>query len=217
MRLRKIPGIEKKLESYSNLVVNNPPLFKNNWQNYFSNSYPIHLELGMGRGKFITALAAKYPQINFIGMEYKPELIYKAVQRTSNCLRNVVFLLWDVNNILAVVAHREVSRIYLNFSDPWPKKRHAKRRLTHRGFLEKYKQVLVPGGDIHLKTDNRDFFQFSLNELADCGFFLKNISLDLHSDNFSENITTEYEERFLASTPIYRCEAVYLLDNNLPK
>ncbi|MDD2496540.1 MAG: tRNA (guanosine(46)-N7)-methyltransferase TrmB [Desulfitobacteriaceae bacterium] len=209
MRLRKIPGIEKKLESYPNIVILNPSLYKNNWHNYFGNSHPIHLELGMGRGKFITALAAKYPDINFIGMEYKPELILKAVQRMTISRRNAVFLLGNANNIPDIVAPREISRIYLNFSDPWPKKRHAKRRLTSRGFLERYKQILAPGAEIHLKTDNRDFFQFSLNEFANCGFYLKNISLDLHKDNFLENITTEYEERFLESTPIFRCVAVH--------
>lgn len=210
MRLRRISGTKEALAGYPDLVILEPSLYFGRWNKYFDNDNAIHLELGMGKGKFLNIMANKNPHANFLGVEFREEMVHKAVGRVEGNPKNIGFLWSNVENIREYFAPGEISRIYLNFSDPWPKKRHEKRRLTHGNFLKQYQVVLSPGGEIYFKTDNKEFFEFSLNEFANFGFFLKNITLDLHRSQFKGNIMTEYEERYSSFTPIYRCEASLL-------
>lgn len=214
MRLRRIPGTKEALAEYPDLVIMDPSRNYGKWHNYFANNNAIYLELGMGKGQFIKAMANRNLQINFLGMEFREEIVHRAVGKVDEGIKNVAFIWANVENISEYFAPGEIARIYLNFSDPWPKKRHEKRRLTHNNFLKKYKAILAPGGEIHFKTDNKELFEFSLNEFADNGFFLKNITLDLHHSQFAQgNIMTEYEERYSSYMPIYRCEAVSSRDD----
>lgn len=210
MRLRKKPGIKNKLEELQEIVIRNPEVYKGQWHTVFGNTHPLHVELGTGKGTFITNLAGISPDINYLGVERVPDILYIAAKKAMvRPLPNLRLLNIDVENLPFIFEDGEVDRIYLNFSDPWPKKRHSKRRLTHRRFLEIYKKVLKKEGEIHLKTDNQGFFEFSLNEFSEMGFRLRNITFDLHKSGFSGNIMTEYEERFVnLGQPIYRCEAI---------
>lgn len=212
MRLRKKPGVINKLEEMKELVVPDPQVHKGKWHAVFGNTNTLHLELGTGKGTFITTLAGMNPELNYLGVEKVPDILFIAAQKAiAQGLPNLRFLHMDVENLIYIFEDGEVDRIYLNFSDPWPKKRHSKRRLTHRRFLELYKKVLKKPGEIHLKTDNQGFFEFSLNEFAEMGFRLRNITFDLHNSGFSGNIMTEYEEKFRQlGQPIYRCEALVL-------
>lgn len=212
MRLRNIPGAEQALLQYPTFVPD-PASYKGRWHERFQNSNPIHVEIGCGKGRFITTLAEKYPEINFIALELKAEVIYRAAQRTEQRLiPNLAFVQYNAALITDLFTEQEISRLYLNFSDPWPKKRHYKRRLTYSGFLQIYKQVLKPLGEIHLKTDNENLFEFSLNQFSNERFQLRNITFDLHQSALAEeNVMTEYEERFSArGQRIYRTEAIYL-------
>ncbi|WP_089609816.1 tRNA (guanosine(46)-N7)-methyltransferase TrmB [Dehalobacterium formicoaceticum] len=213
MRLRRIPGTKEALTRYPDLVVFEPARYYGCWKTYFGQEHPIYLELGMGKGKFISTMAGENPQINFIGMEFREEMVYKAIGKAGESRSNMRFLWAEADDVEEYFAPGEIQRIYLNFSDPWPKKRHGKRRLTHQKFLKKYKHILSPGGEIHFKTDNQELFEFSLNEFAGEGFFLKNITFDLHRSQYPGNITTEYEERYRQERPIYRCEAA-LIDHS---
>ncbi len=210
MRRRKKPGAKEKLLCYHQYVCMEPKKFKGRWHQYFGNNREIHVELGIGRGQFITRLAQKNPEIGYIGVEIKEEILLKAVEKAvENQLDNIVFVWYDINNIEDVFDVGEFNRFYINFCDPWPKKRWAKRRLTHRRFLEKYKSFLKEHGELYFKTDNERLFEFSLNELSDCDFKLKNIVFDLHRFSSNENITTEYEDKFTAmDMKIFRCEAI---------
>lgn len=210
MRLRRIPGTKEALTHYEDLVIMDPESNKGRWREFFGNDHPIHVELGMGKGQFISTLAAQHPEINYIGMEFREEMVHIAAKKMGNHRGNVALLWFNVDNILEIFNPGELSRIYLNFSDPWPKKRHGKRRLTYRNYLAKYKKLFDNAGEIHFKTDNKDLFEFSLNEFGDSGFFLKNITLDLHNSEFKGNVLTEYEKKFSQKgMPIYRCEAIY--------
>jgi tRNA (guanine-N7-)-methyltransferase len=193
--------------------VQDPARFKGRWHERFQNGNPIHVEIGCGKGRFITTLAERHPEINFIAVELKAEVIYRAVQRTEQrAIPNLAFVQYNAAQLTDLFAEQEISRIYLNFSDPWPKKRHYKRRLTYSAFLRTYKQVLKPHGEIHMKTDNEKLFEFSLNQFANERFLLRNITFDLHQSEFAaENVMTEYEERFSArGQRIYRAEAIHL-------
>ena len=162
----------------------------------------------MGKGRFITEMSRKYPDINFIGIDMYDELIRKAAEKSD--APNLAFALVNIEKIEQVFADHEISRIYLNFSDPWPKARHARRRLTHTGFLVKYIQFLKDQGQLHLKTDSRSLFEFSLNAFADMNLKMRRISLDLHVEGTPENhVFTEYEQKFVEQgMPIYRCEVL---------
>jgi tRNA (guanine-N7-)-methyltransferase len=211
MRRRKKKGADEKLLSYINYIIKDDATnLKGKWNNMFQNNNPIHLELGTGRGKFVTTLAKLNPNINYIGIEMKEEVLLKAVEKAyENELNNIKFIWGDVNLILEYFDEKEISSIYINFCDPWPKKRWDKRRLTHRGFLDKYKMILDESGKINFKTDNEKLFEFSLNEFAESDLSLRNITLDLANSEFEENITTEYEEKFmLQGMKIYRCEGI---------
>lgn len=182
------------------------------WTEVFGRTAPLHVELGTGRGRFICELAAGNAEINYIGIEVQKDVIYYAAQKAfERNLPNVRLLLYNVNEIGDIFAEGEVSRLYINFCDPWPKNRHAKRRLTHHRFLEMYRRILVPGGELFFKTDNEQLFEFSLNEFAAAGLGLRNITFDLHNSGFSGNIMTEYEARFCArGMKIFRCEARFI-------
>lgn len=196
--------------SYTSLIVESPEEHKNSWERVFQNINPIHLEIGTGRGNFITTLASQNPNINYIALEQKQEVLVQAMRKANNLeLTNIKFILGDANHLFNFFGTGELSRIYLNFSDPWPKKRHAKRRLTHRRFLDMYKQMLKEASEIHLKTDNELLFEFSLNEVLEQKFILKNISLNLYRDeeNIAKYVQTEYETLFMEKgKPIYRVE-----------
>ena len=210
MRRRRKKGSDEKLLSFTDYVIKDyVENLKGKWNAKFKNNNPIYVEFGTGRGKFITTHAKSNPDINYIAMEIKEEVLLKAVEKAHEAnLNNILFVWGNVNNILDYFEEKEISRVYVNFCDPWPKKRWAKRRLTHSSFLEKYDTILKDNGELHFKTDNRDLFEFSLNEIAASDWILKNISLDLAKNTEIENITTEYEDKFMSQgMQIYRCEA----------
>ncbi|AZR72118.1 tRNA (guanosine(46)-N7)-methyltransferase TrmB [Anoxybacter fermentans] len=214
MRIRNKPWAEDELRKNPRVIFG-PETKKNisgHWQEFFGNSNPIHLEIGTGKGHFIIEIAEQHPEINFIGFEKVEEvLIYPARYAVEYDKKNMAFIYGDAQFITNYFAPGEVERIYLNFSDPWPKKRHHKRRLTHPRFLNLYKEVLKVGGEIHFKTDNRDFFEFSLEKLSGNGFLLKNITFDLHNSEYAEkNIMTRYEKKWVEmGKAIYRLEAIW--------
>ncbi|WP_310228714.1 tRNA (guanosine(46)-N7)-methyltransferase TrmB [Brevibacillus nitrificans] len=209
MRLRNIPGAESALREYPTFV-DNPVSFKGRWNERFGNNNPIHVEIGCGKGRFINTLAERHPDVNFIAVELKAEVVLRAVQRTEyREIPNLAFVQFNAAVLTDLFADQELSRLYLNFSDPWPKTRHAKRRLTYASFLQTYRQVLKPDGEIHMKTDNEKLFEFSLNQFALERFQMRNITFDLHQSKLAEdNVMTEYEQRFSSrGQRIYRVEA----------
>lgn len=211
MRLRNIPGAEEALREYPTFV-DNPAGMKGRWKERFGNDHPIHIEIGCGKGRFINTLAERHPDINFIAIELKAEVVLRAAQRTEKReIPNLAFVQYNAALLPDLFGAEEVSRIYLNFSDPWPKTRHAKRRLTYASFLNTYKQVLKKNGEIHLKTDNEKLFEFTLNQFSNERFQLRNITFDLHQSALAEeNVMTEYEERFSSrGQRIYRTEAIF--------
>ncbi|MNW53351.1 tRNA (guanine-N(7)-)-methyltransferase [compost metagenome] len=217
MRLRGRKGIRENLEAQQDLVVLDPREYKGRWSEVFGNDHPIHVELGMGKGKFISGMSVKNPESNFVGMDMYDELIRRASEKVRNIWQeqesepaSVRLALGNIESIEEFFAPGEIQRIYLNFSDPWPKKKHGRRRLTHPRFLEKYGVLLNPEGEIHFKTDSRELFEFSLNSFAACGLQMRNISLNLHGDSINEeHVMTEYETKFVGQgMPIYRCEVV---------
>lgn len=210
MRRRKIKGSDQKLISYDNYVITSAGDHKGRWRELFGNNHPLHLEIGMGRGSFLKKFAEKIPEINYIGIETKEEVMLYGVKESAEAaLPNIKFIWQNADDLTDFFSPGEIDRIYLNFSDPWPKKRHAKRRLTHSDFLERYSHVLKEGGELHFKTDHEELFEFSLNSLADAGWKLKNISLDLYKNLPEDNIPTDYETKFVEQgLKIYRLEAV---------
>ena len=206
MRLRNVKNKDKILNS-SSFLVKNPKEYCGKWSSYFQNPNPIYIEIGMGKGKFIREHALKYPNINFIGIEKYDSVVAKCLPKISNHLKNLAIIRMDALEIEKVFCH-EVSRIYLNFSDPWPKKRHHLRRLSSKVFLEKYESIFVSDSDIWMRTDNADLFCYSLMSFSEAGYVLKNLTFDLHRDILEDFITTEYEDRFSKQgMPIYHVEA----------
>ncbi|MED4271496.1 tRNA (guanosine(46)-N7)-methyltransferase TrmB [Geobacillus stearothermophilus] len=210
MRLRNKPWAKDKIAAYPHYVIPDPEARRGRWRELFGNERPIHIEIGTGKGKFITEMAKLHPDLNFIGIELYPSVLVSALDKLiENELPNVRLLNANAKDLGTFFADGEVSRIYLNFSDPWPKKRHEKRRLTYRDFLALYERILTEDGDIHLKTDNQSFFEYSLVSLSQYGFVLAAVQLDLHRSDVEGNVMTEYEEKFSAKgNRIYRCEAV---------
>ena len=210
MRLRKKPWVAEALTGFSDIVVQNPgEKLAGKWKELFENPLPLHVELGTGKGRFITGMAEQHQGlINFIGIEAKEEIVYSATQKVREQeLFNVQLMVFDVNDILTIFTPGEIERLYINFCDPWPKNRHAKRRLTHIDFLNKYRTVLKPGGQLWFKTDNRSLFEFSLEQFSEFGLAINNITYDLLQSGFTDNVMTEYETKFSAlGQPIYRCE-----------
>ena len=212
MRIRRKKNTEEKLKNFSDFVIleNIGEDFKNNWRKIFDEnnlSRKLFVELGTGKGDFITQLAEKNPEINFLGLEMEREVILKAARKIQEKnLENVRLALFDINKISEIFAENEIDRIYINFCDPWPKNRHAKRRLTHINFLEMYKKILKNGGEIHFKTDNRGLFDFSLEQFELANLKVHDVNFDLHANEPPENIRTEYENKFSAlGSKINRC------------
>lgn len=202
MRLRNIPEA-KDIVKNSPFVVQDPPALRGLWASLWQNNRPIHLEVGMGKGQFLMEMAQKHPENNYLGMELYDSVLLRAIQRRQTLdapLENLYFLCMDARMLPEIFDKKEIQKIYLNFSDPWPKARHSKRRLTSRQFLERYAQILPPGGTVEFKTDNLELFQFSLEEVQEAGWNLLAHTYDLHADRelSQGNIMTEYEEKFSA-------------------
>lgn len=189
-------------------VIHNPQENRGKWHEVFGNEYPIRIEIGMGKGRFIMDLARSNPNVNYIGIEKYSSVLIRGIQKLeADPLPNLYFIRMEAEEITSVFAEGEVERIYLNFSDPWPKDRHAKRRLPSREFLRRYDEILISGGVIEFKTDNHDLFQFALEELEPAGWKIVQMTEDLHHDAqmMEGNVMTEYEERFSSKgNPIYK-------------
>lgn len=211
MRLRNKPWAQDKLDAYPQFVPKNPEEFKAKWQSRFAQEQPIHIEVGSGKGQFIMGMAKAHPNINYIAIELQTSVIVTILEKQiEEQLPNVQILHGNGSELSAYFAPAEISLAYLNFSDPWPKSRHAKRRLTSPNFLGQFESVLPSNGQIHFKTDNQGLFEYSLESMSEYGMYFKNISLDLHKSKNEDNIMTEYEEKFSArGNRIYRLEAVF--------
>lgn len=207
MRLRNITG-SREMIAESRFVVHEPQEYKGRWSELFSNDHPLRIEIGMGKGRFIMDLARMHPEINYVGIEKYSSVLLRGIQKMeTDPLPNLYFIRMEAEEIADVFGREEVERIYLNFSDPWPKDRHAKRRLPSREFLKRYDEILVRDGVIEFKTDNQDLFRFALEEIAPAGWQLLQMTEDLHHDEkmLAGNVMTEYEEKFSAlGNPIYK-------------
>ena len=203
MRLRNIPG-SREVIAASDYVVHAPEEKKGKWSEIFVKQQPIHVEVGMGKGRFLMDMARLHPEINYLGIEMYDSVLLRALQKmderkaAGEDLSNVAFMRMDARLLPDVFEKGEVEKIYLNFSDPWPKARNAKRRLTSRQFLARYAQVLAVGGTVEFKTDNQELFAFSLEEVPEAGWTLLASTFDLHHDAqmVQGNVMTEYEEKF---------------------
>ncbi len=206
MRLRNVKGAKEIIES-SNYVVLDYKEHRGKYSKLFGNDNPIYIEIGMGKGKFIIDNALKYPNINFIGIEKYDSVVVRAIQKLENKdIPNLRIIRMDALEIDDVFDH-EISKIYLNFSDPWPKDRHAHRRLSSKIFLKKYDNIFKNIKNITMKTDNRKLFEYSVKSFIDYGYKINDISLDLHSDSYPDNIMTEYEEKF-----VNKGNQIYMVD-----
>ena len=206
MRLRNVPGSREDIAN-SEFVIQNPEKHRGEIVSLFPSKQPLLIEIGMGKGQFITTLAKNNPDINYIGIEKYSSVLVRAIEKQTELeLPNLKFIRMDAENINDVFAENEVDGIFLNFSDPWPKDRHAKRRLTSIQFFARYEKLLKPEGKIQFKTDNSALFDFSLEEVEATNFKATEVSYDLHSSEWNEgNVMTEYEERFSAKgNPIKR-------------
>ena len=205
MRLRNVPGSRETIAD-SKYAINNPEEYKGRWNEVFGNDNPIRIEIGMGKGRFITQMAIENPDVNYIGIEKFSSVLVRALEKRENVeIDNLFFIRMDAETITDVFDEGEVDRIYLNFSDPWPKDRHAKRRLTSQQFFGRYDKILKKDGIVEFKTDNNLLFDFSLEEIPKAGWNLDEVTRDLHNDEKMNkgNIMTEYEERFSsAGNPI---------------
>lgn len=198
MRLRNIKGADERIAE-SKYVVQNPAEVKGSWKDCFGNSNLLYIEIGMGKGQFLHAMAKEYPDVNFVGVEKYSSVLLRAIQKMEEDeVPNLKFICIDAKEILDAFGEGEVDKIYLNFSDPWPKDRHAKRRLPSREFLKKYDVILKKDGFLEFKTDNRGLFDFAVEELPEAGWKAKVVTYDLHNDEelCKGNIMTEYEEKF---------------------
>lgn len=201
MRLRNIPRAEGTIQAHR-AVIKRPEDQRGCWRQVFGNKRPMHIEIGMGKGRFILNMAKTHPDINFIGIERYSSVLLRAVEKFDTEefreLENVRFVCMDARNIADVFTEGEVEKIYLNFSDPWPKARHAKRRLTSVEFLERYEKILSQGGTVEFKTDNTALFNFSMEQLKEAAWTVQAFTYDLHHNEEmnKDNIMTEYEEKF---------------------
>ncbi|PLS14890.1 tRNA (guanosine(46)-N7)-methyltransferase TrmB [Bacillus sp. M6-12] len=211
MRLRNKPWAEERLNEFPQYVIREPEQQKGKWQEVFGNNNPLYIEVGTGKGRFITEMAKAYPDVNFLGIELHKSVIISALDLLIEVdLPNVKLLNVNANDLRNFFNKGEVSRVYLNFSDPWPKTRHEKRRLTYKTFLSTYQDILPGNGEIHFKTDNQGLFEYSLMSMSQYGMQFKFISLDLHNSEYEGNIMTEYEEKFSQKgNRIYRMEASF--------
>ena len=219
MRMRRKKHLDERLDQVSNQIINlwvdkvqfdadEAPKYLD-FSALFGNDNPVEMEIGCGKGGFICELAARHPEVNFLAVELYANVLVSACETAQKRgLTNIRFLSGNAEYLARFIPPHSIRRLYLNFSTPFPKKRQATHRLTHPHFLEMYKELLVPGATLIQKTDGRVFFQYSLESLSQCGYTLKNVSLDLHTDGIEDNIVTEYESRFVAQgLPIYRVEA----------
>ncbi len=197
MRLRHIPGAEETIAS-SPYVIQEPSIHKGTWHQVFENTNPIQIEVGMGKGRFLMELAASNPDINYIGIERYSSVLLRALEKRAQLeLSNIYFMCIDAKDMADIFAPGEVDKIYLNFSDPWPKDRHAKRRLTSPAFLAVYSQILAPAGVVEFKTDNRPLFDYSMEAIPAAGWEIKAHTFDLHHSPMAQgNVMTEYETKF---------------------
>lgn len=220
MRMRRKKHLDERLEACVDVIISMYSEDRNfktfdDKKNYldtteiFGNDNPLYLEIGCGKGSFATELALKNPGINILAVEKISNVIVEAAERARETgVKNLKFLLGPAEYLPRFIENKSISRIYLNFSCPYPKKRYASHRLTHSGFLEIYKKLMADGAEIHQKTDNAHFFEFSIEQFSQSGFKLKNVTFDLHGSGFEGNILTEYERRFLSEgCKIYRLEA----------
>jgi len=219
MRMRRKKHLDERLNSVSELIINlwvdtvrfdadDQPIYLD-FEALFGNNHPVEMEIGCGKGGFICELAARHPETNFLAVELYANVLVSACEKAKEMgLNNIRFLSGNAEYLDRFIPPHSISRLYLNFSTPFPKKRQATHRLTHPHFLEMYKGLLTEGASVIQKTDGRVFFQYSLESMSQCGYTLKNVSLDLHADGIEDNIVTEYERRFIAQgLPIYRVEA----------
>ena len=203
MRLRNVPGSREAIAEHPLCILEENPQ-AGNWHTVFGNNHPIHIEVGMGKGQFLLTLAAENPQINYVGIERYSSVLLRAVEKfqeleaEGKVPANIRFICMDANDLPTVFAPAEVSRIYLNFSDPWPKDRHAKRRLTSPDFMAVYDQILAADGTVEFKTDNKGLFDYSLEAIPEAGWTITAHTFDLHHDPVmcAGNVMTEYEEKF---------------------
>ena len=215
MRLRRKPWVDQAIHDFDAFVfpkdVPASEEQQGHWAEVFGREAPLYVELGTGKGDFISQLAERTPAVNFIGIEAQQDVLYAAAKKVAAMeLKNVRLLVFDINEIERIFAQGEVDRFFINFCDPWPKKRHYKRRLTYVGFLEKYRKLLKTGGELHFKTDNRPLFDFSLKQFEEAQLAVRDVSFDLHAEDRPENIMTEYERKFSGfGEKINRCEVVF--------
>ena len=211
MRVRNRKGATELLEAHPQYVILNPADAKGRWQEIFGNNHPIHVEVGSGKGAFVSGMAKANPEINYIGIDIQKSVLSYALDKVlATGVPNIKLLWVDGSDLTDYFEEGEIDRLYLNFSDPWPKKRHEKRRLTYQSFLATYQQILPENGEIHFKTDNRGLFEYSLVSFSQYGMKLKGVWLDLHTSDFEDNVLTEYEQKFAnKGQVIYRVEAAF--------
>lgn len=211
MRMRRKKHREERLENCSQIMIKDILEYKNDIKRVFGEDKPLHIEIGCGKGGFISETARRNPDINYIAFEKNLDVLVLAMEKVRELgLTNVRFAPGNAEILGEMETETKVDCIYINFCDPWPKSGYKKRRLTHERFLEIYKRIIAKDGAAHFKTDNKQLFEFSLNSFADFGLKLKNITLDLHNSNFEGNVMTEYEKLFSEKgQPIYRCEAIF--------
>lgn len=209
MRMRKMKNLDPRMEKCAALRIAEPAALKGNWRRLKPGCTALWVEVGCGKGKFTAETAQRNPDVLLIAVERCREAMVVAMEKAlSMGLHNVFYIDMDVANIEEIFSPEEIDRLFLNFPDPWPRKKNAKRRLTHRSFLDKYCRVVKNGGEFHFKTDNAPLFEYSLEEFAACGLEVKNLTRDLHKDGVV-GVMTGYEEKFHAlGTPINRCEVV---------
>ena len=222
LRLRKKHNVNEKLENFSDIVasidVETGDDCRGQWRKIFdqnsTSDKKIFVELGTGKGDFISQLAEINQEIYFIGIELEATVVYAAARKVrEKDLKNIHLLVFNINNIEKIFDEDEIDRIYINFCDPWPKKRHSKRRLTNINFLEKYRRILKPNGEIFFKTDNRGLFDYSLEQFELAGLNVSEITYDLHANEPADNIQTEYEKKFSSQgVPICRCVVKFLIE-----
>lgn len=207
MRMRKRNNLEPRMEACASVWIQDPEAHRGSWRDLMPQASALHLEIGCGKGKFTVEMAELHPDILFLAVERVKEALVLAMEKAlAMGLKNVFFLSVDAAELEQLFVPGEVDRIYLNFCDPWPRSKNAKRRLTYHTFLEKYRTVLRPDGEIHFKTDNAGLFAWSLEEFTRYGYPVQNVTDDLHKDGIV-GVMTGYEEKFHAlGTPIHRCE-----------
>lgn len=211
MRQRRVKNEEEKVLHYEPYIILKPEKSKGKWHSYFKNNNPIHMEIGCGRGQFVSTLAEQNPHINYIAIEPIGSVLLRALEKIDERQQKNVLFLWQyANQIETYFDESEIDKIYLNFSDPWPKDRHSKRRLIHRNFLNQYKRILKTDGEIEFKTDNMNLFEFAIEEFNECGYKIIEKTNDLYQSSYiDKNTSTEYEDKFVRlGMTINYCKAI---------